>query len=182
VRRPAVLNSTQREGLCRERAGVLTTKSRRTGPAQSPSQRSLGAHTCGPASPSPNSSRLLHEAGSPIQDRMDDECALRYACSLAVKRGVYQVRQRPNLQRIDLHAFAVFVSHPRRSNTQVVDFCCGSVQLDWIDKRQPGARQREDLCSYTEGGILKPQRLVSRYSCLTRNNACLDLSTLDEQA
>ena len=73
------------------------------GPAQSPSQRSLGGHSLGPASPMSDSLGLpANEPGanfpaaspfSPPQDRMDDECALRYACSLAVKHGVYQVRE-----------------------------------------------------------------------------------------
>lgn len=177
-------------------------KSPRTGPAQSASQRCLGAHACGPTSPSSYCGRLLVEAGSPLQDRMDDECALRYACSLAVKRGVYQVRTRLKFERATpCHApaliasrfprpsFPVHVSSPQiefampvRRVKPLIFLSFGAVQLDWIGEHRPGARQREDLCSYTEDGILKPQRLVSRYSCLTRNNACLNLSTLDDQA
>ena len=60
--------------------------------------------------------------------------------------------------------------------------CCravlhGMLQLDRTDSVDGGGVL---FCPYTEDGILKPQRLVARYSCLARNNACLDLSSLPD--
>jgi hypothetical protein len=87
------------------------------GPAQSPSQRSLGGHSLGPASPMSDSLGLpaneagaIFPAGAPVtppQDRMDDECALRYACSLAVKHGVYQVREFPTMSFVEDSAASI---------------------------------------------------------------------------
>lgn len=122
-----------------------------TGPCQSASQRNMIEHTAGPSSPSMRSlssvslhapfwdsswSLSLNEPSSPLQDGMDTECSLRFACSHAVRFGMLRGDR------------------------------------SWGD----------DCCTYSEKGILMPQRLVSRYSCLTRNNACLDLSMLPHVA
>lgn len=78
---------------------------------------------------------------------MDDDCALRFTCSQAVLRGMWQ-------------------------------------SLPEQDQRSPNASKTvsgaEDICIYSDSGRLRPQRLVSRYSCLARNNACLDLCQVAE--
>ena len=167
---------------------------RNTGPAQSPLQHRSTLHSSGPASashsPLPDSWSWMNEEASPLLDRMDTECALRFACSKAVLRGMLQVRATfmSILQTFPVDQFAICLSRMRVVN--VAPWCRRApddlpslahvpacLQLDRVDD---GANESlfEGGSTYTQDGILKPQRLVARYSSLTRNNACLDLSVL----